>query len=392
MNATAASAVRSRSATASSTGSWPALVFTLIVALAAAYAFSPRPAPPFAPTAVHPDGLLVNGLARSGSRFVAVGEQGRVLIADDARGPWHEAKVEPQRGSTLTQVKFIDDKTVIAVGHDGWILRSTNAGETWQETFFIESPKDGAEAAGGAGPPADAGFSAEPPPEGAEASADPFAGMTGAAAWTPPPLQPDPLLGIAGPFDGRLYAVGGFGLMLTSGDAGRTWTRLAAEAIADPHLYAMVRAGDRSLIVVGERGLMARSTDEGATWKKLPPVYEGSFFGAIVLPSKALLAFGMRGNVFRSEDDGKTWQKVRTPVESSLFSGNVSARGEVVLAGAGHVILTSQDDGRSFTQASSSEPHDLAAVLPLSAGSALTAGDGGIQFVQLGAGAAGARP
>jgi photosystem II stability/assembly factor-like uncharacterized protein len=374
MNATAAPAVRVRNASASSTGSWPALAFTVIVAAAAAYAFSPRPAPPFAPTAVHPDGLLVTGLARSGTRLVAVGEQGRILIADDARGPWHEAKVEPQRGSTLTQVKFIDEQTAIAVGHDGWILRSSDAGATWKETFFLEAPKDDA-------PPADVGFSAEPPADDAPP-----------AAWTPPPLQPDPLLGIAGPFDGHLFAVGGFGLMLTSIDGGQTWTRIAGESIADHHLNAMVRAADRSLIVVGERGLMARSTDDGQTWQKMPPVYDGSFFGAITLPSKALLVFGMRGNVFRSDDDGKTWKKIKTPVESSLFTGSVSPRGEIVLAGAGRVILVSNDDGHSFSQPLPGDPHDLSAVLPLTASSLITAGDGGIQFVQLNGGSEGAQP
>jgi len=385
MNATAATAVKHRSASATSTSGWPALVFTLIVALAAVYAFSPRPAPPFPPSVLHADGLLVNGLAQSASRLVAVGEQGRVLIADDTRGPWREAKVAPQRGSTLTQLKFIDDNTAIAVGHDGWILRSEDGGETWAEAFFIEAPKDDAGDFG-----TDAAAS-DNWPSGDEAAEDPFVNASGEMAWAPPPLQPDPLLGIAGPFDGRLFAVGAFGLMLTSTDGGKSWTRIAAEAIADHHLYAMVRAADRSLIVVGERGLMARSTDDGASWKAMPPVYEGSFFGAMALPSKALLAFGMRGKVFRSEDDGKTWQKIEVPADGSLFAGALSARGDVLLAGAGRVILRSQDDGRSFTQLLPSEPQDLAAVLPLSASTLITAGDRGIQLVELDA-KAGAQP
>src|SRR3546814_1200789 len=109
MKATPASAGRDPES-ASSTGGWPALVLTLIVAAAAIYAFSPRPAPPFAPTEVHPDGVLIDGLARDGDRLLAVGEQGNILYADSVKGPWHEAKVEPQRGSTLTKVKFLDDK------------------------------------------------------------------------------------------------------------------------------------------------------------------------------------------------------------------------------------------------------------------------------------------
>src|SRR5690242_14607054 len=82
----------------------PSILFALVVLGAAVYSFSPRPLPPFADTQVFADRIMVNGLARSGDRIVAVGEQGRILIADSPNGPWREAKVEPQRGSTLAQV------------------------------------------------------------------------------------------------------------------------------------------------------------------------------------------------------------------------------------------------------------------------------------------------
>ncbi|NGY04840.1 WD40/YVTN/BNR-like repeat-containing protein [Solimonas terrae] len=388
-----------------STGAWPALIFTLIVAAAAAYAFSPRPAPPFAPTAVHPDGLLVDGLARDGDRLLAVGEQGRILVADSVKGPWHEATVDPQRGSTLTKVKFIDDKLVLAVGHDGWILRSTDRGEHWKEAFFIPTPKDADEdsPSGAIAPPPDAGSSAEPPPDaGMSAEPPPDASMSaeppgdvgtsaeppaddGSAGFGgdsgPEPLQPDPLLGIAGPFNDRIFAVGGFGLMLKSDDQGQTWQRVVSEAVGDHHLSAMVRAADGALILVGERGLMARSTDNGDNWQLLPQVYDGSFFGVLALKSKSLLAFGMRGHVFRSEDDGKTWKESKVPSGSSLFGGNVSADGDVVLVGAGSTVLVSKDDGRSFTQPLEPAFSDLATVLPVSADSWLVGGDGGLKLV-----------
>ena len=115
---------------------WPAHLMVLLVALAGIYSFSHRPPPPFPPTQVHPDKLLVNGLARSGNRIVAAGELGHILIADSPEGPWREAKVEPARGATLTRAAFIDDRTALAVGHDGWIVRSTDAGETWQEVAY----------------------------------------------------------------------------------------------------------------------------------------------------------------------------------------------------------------------------------------------------------------
>lgn len=409
MKATPASSGRDPGS-ASSSGSWPALVFTLIVAAAAAYAFSPRPAPPFAVTEVHPDGVLVDGLARQGDRLLAVGEQGNILYADSVKGPWHAAKVDPQRGSTLTKVKFIDDNVVLAVGHDGWILRSTDRGENWKEAFFIPTPKGDDDSAGPASadgliaPPPDASSSAEPPPD-ASSSAEPPAdasmsaeppssdwGDADAGSDAAMPLQPDPLLGIAGPYNGRIFAFGGFGLMLKSEDQGQSWTRVTDETLGDHHLNAMVRAADGALIVVGERGMMARSTNNGDSWQLLPQVYDGSFFGVLALKSKALLAFGMRGHVFRSADDGKTWQESKVPSGSSLFGGNISASGSIVLVGAGSALLVSNDDGRSFTQPVDTDFHDLATVLPVTDSSWLVGGDGGIKLVTSAQHKTGAQP
>src|SRR5690349_18118352 len=81
-----------------STG-WPSILFALAVAGAAAYAFSHRPPPPFAPTQVQSDRIQINGVAQVGKRLVAVGELGRILISDDGKA-WTEAKVENPRGST----------------------------------------------------------------------------------------------------------------------------------------------------------------------------------------------------------------------------------------------------------------------------------------------------
>ena len=173
MATVASSLVKAHRVERSVTRAWPAYLITLLVALAAGYSFSPRPLPPFATTQVHPDDLLVTGVAVSGERLVVAGEQGRILFADDAEGPWRAARVQPQRGSTLTQLKFVTPDTAIAVGHDGWILRSEDAGRSWREVQFNQ-------------------------------------GMT------------DPLLAIAGPYDGKLFAIGRFGLFYTSADEGRS--------------------------------------------------------------------------------------------------------------------------------------------------------------------------
>lgn len=342
---------------------WPSYAMVLIVLGSAVYAFSPRSAPAFAATAIKPQGLQVNALLRSGAKILAAGEQGRILLADSPKGPWREAKVEPQRESTLTQIAAVGPKLLLAVGHDGWILRSEDGGESWREASF-----------------------------NAESS--------------------DPLLGVAGPFDGKLYAYGAFGKFMVSSDMGKSWVQqplvetgaapaapaaaaapvaddpfadpfasdgtAAAGGISDRHFNAMTKAGDGSLVLVGERGLIARSTDNGASWQAQPAVYTGSFYGVQLLPPSGLLVYGMRGNVFRSEDHGLTWVKSETPLPLSLYSATRTLRRELLLVGENSVVLVSKDEGKTFTLGSLGEQQRLSAVLSLDSGDLLTAGENGI--------------
>ncbi|AXQ28137.1 sialidase [Solimonas sp. K1W22B-7] len=379
MNRMASSLESSSPVKSSFSSGWPSLLFAVAVAGAAVYAFSHRPPPPFAPTQVQPDRIQINGVVQAGERLVAVGELGRILVANDSKGGWHEAKVDKPRGSTLTQVLAIDG-ALIAVGHDGWILRSEDQGETWKEVQFV--------AEGG-----------------------------------------DPLLGVAGPYDGTLFAYGSFGLFLTSSDGGKTWTKstlveegaapAAAEAppaeaaapaaddpwadpfanvgkaesgIGDRHLNAMTRAADGSLWLVGERGLLLQSRDKGATWKDHPGVYAGSFFGMLSLPSRGLLAFGMRGNAYYSTDSGQTWNKSKIPESLSLFGGAVTSQNEIILVGASNAVFVSRDGGSNFTRMSPVNQKSLTAVLSLKSGDIVTAGEGGVELGGLNAQPKGVTP
>jgi photosystem II stability/assembly factor-like uncharacterized protein len=356
-----ASAVRNAAAGGGLSG-LPSLVVAALVIAGAVYSFSPRKPPAFADTQVYPDRLLVNSVARNNGRLVAVGEQGQILVADDAQGPWRSAAVEPQRGSTLTDVRFADERVAVAVGHDGWIVRSSDGGETWREVAFNASGSD-------------------------------------------------PLLGVAGPYDGRLFAYGAFGMYRVSDDLGQTWSERSISAadtgqhadavaqtddpFADPfaafeaqefsgerHVNAIARAADGALIAVGERGLLQRSTDNGESWTALPEIYAGSLFGIVLLPSKTLIAFGMRGNAFRSEDHGQTWTRSELPTSVSMFAGSVGEQGQVLLAGAGNLVLRSTDDGRSFEQQTVSARDSIADLLPLPGGAWLTAGEGGLRVAR----------
>ena len=69
--------------------------------------------------------------ARAGSRIVAAGDHGVVLLSDDgARSP-RQAKSVPV-DVTLTSVSFVDEKQGWAVGHWGVVLHTVDGGDTWE--------------------------------------------------------------------------------------------------------------------------------------------------------------------------------------------------------------------------------------------------------------------
>ena len=96
----------------------------LVVALTIGYTFSPKSPPQVELLATRPDRVQINGLLNLGSRVVAVGERGSILLSDDQGVSWQPAAVATQRNATLTAVVALDDRRLLAVGHDGWILRS----------------------------------------------------------------------------------------------------------------------------------------------------------------------------------------------------------------------------------------------------------------------------
>jgi photosystem II stability/assembly factor-like uncharacterized protein len=353
---------------------WPALLMTAAMIVATVFAFARPEVTSFPPTKTRPNKLLVNGLVHQGHHYILTGEDGHILIADGPRGPWRQAKVQPQRGSTLTRVQFIGKGIAIAVGHSGWILRSNDNGATWKEVAFNKHDST-------------------------------------------------PLLGIAGPFNGKVYAFGGYGLFMVSSDQGRHWQRRMLKQTSgagngektgnqsktnpsspdyDPfasfaaggdepplsqrHIYGMVQVSNGSLFMVGEDGLIGHSTNGGKTWQVLDSIYAGSFYGILELPRGGLLVYGMGGHVFVSHDLGKHWQASHVPVKQSLFGGTVTADGKIALVGAADMLLVSTDGGKHFSRRNPRGPNNLTSVLALPGGGWLAAGTGGLAVLRPGKG------
>jgi len=299
---------------------------------------------------------LLLDLAVAGTRMVAVGERGHVLLSDDQGTTWRQAKSVPTR-AMLTAVFFVDGQYGWAVGHDETILNTADGGENWTRSHFA-------------------------------------------------PEAQQPLLDLW--FANRVsgIAVGAYGSYFTTNDGGRTWASakfspppaavathdgeaapdegadLMEEGPPDYHLNRIVGVGNR-LYIAAEGGQLYRSDNRGASWQALPSPYEGSFFGLVPIRGEGLLAFGLRGNLFRSADAGQTWSQLESHTTAMLTDGIAINDLRVVIAGLAGVLLISGDAGETFRITQQDDRKGISALLPGPAGAVVVAGEGGVRTLRL---------
>lgn len=310
----------------SAAAAWLGLALAVLVPMASAADLAPQVLSE--PALQSPKALSAATLAvtRSGSRLVAVGERGTVLLSDDAGEHWRQAQV-PVR-VTLTSVRFVNDHTGWATGHLGVILRTDDAGQTWVKQL------DGQQAAAAVGVAA-----ATLSDEKAQRSAQRFA--------KDGPDKPFFDIDFADAQHG--FAVGAYNMAFATDDGGKTW-QPALQRLPNPrglHLYGVRYVGNR-VYVVGEQGLLLRSDDAGASFSALTSPYKGSFFGLLAARSGALIAYGLRGNALRSTDQGEHWDKLDTGLPMSISAARELTPGTLALLSQTGALLLSRDDGVSF--------------------------------------------
>jgi photosystem II stability/assembly factor-like uncharacterized protein len=269
---------------------------------------------PAAISAAAPKGLL-NGLARAGSRVVAVGQRGHVVYSDDGGRTWMQAKVPVS--SDLVAVAFPSASHGWAVGHDGAVLHSADAGANWTRQLD--------------------GRSAGQNPE-------------------------NPMLDVWFANERSGFVVGAFNLILHTNDGGRSWQSWSdrAENPKGLHLYAVHAVGE-DLYIAGEQGLLLKLDPQAARFRALDLPYKGTLFG-LTGSAKSVVVFGLRGNAFRSVDRGRSWQKIETGLQVGVTGGATDAGRMVLVSNAGHVLV-SNDEGASFRPLAIERPLPAAAVV-----------------------------
>jgi photosystem II stability/assembly factor-like uncharacterized protein len=243
------------------------------------------------------------GVTQAGSRLVAVGSRGVVILSDDAGLTWTQATVPVQ--SDLVAVHFPTRTHGWAVGHDGVVLHSADGGLTWEKQLdgrvAYETFKEYFQAKSAQGGQYDDEL------QSIESNFARGPSLPYLDVW----FQ-DELTG---------YAVGSFGLLIATTDGGKNWEprfdRIDNEEML--HLNG-VRGVNGNIYIAGERGIIYRFDAATNRFVKTETGYNGSFFG-IVGSDEALVAYGLRGAIYASRDGGTTWEAAQSPTSVTLSSG-----------------------------------------------------------------------
>lgn len=341
--------------------------------------FAPSPQ---APLAEH--GVMI-GVERYLDQTIVVGAFGTILTRQGT-DDWKQAEVPTS--VLLTAVHYIDANHIWASGHDGVLLRSSDAGQTWERmldgyqllekelewleqreaylTARIDDAEDDEEA-----------FEYE-------FLLDELSFQIQAAEIQQDVGPTKPIMDVRFVNQDHGFAIGAFGLLLETEDGGEQWN-VVTERLDNPtayHLNKIISNDDGDLFVIAEAGQLFRSTDQGQSWDTLDSPYHGSFFGGLFDQQGRLWVYGLRGNVFISEDNGDTFDSLNVETRYNLNSGTVMADGTVVLAGHSGTIVFFNADTLEAERFEHSSNVPLSGVLQ-NAGNELTlVGRGGVmQFM-----------
>ncbi len=305
----------------------------------------------------------LQALAKAGSRLVAVGLRGLIITSDDDGATWRQSAVPVQ--DDLVAVQFPTATDGWAVGHDGVILHSRDAGQSWEKQFDGRAAKDS--------------FTHyyQTLADGGDADAQAALALIERNYKVGPAL---PLLDLWFDDAQQGYAVGSFGVLMKTVDSGRTWLPWL-EHIDNPDVlnFNAIASINGQLYIAAESGTIYRLNRATQRFDSIATGYDGSFFG-LAGDGDTVLAFGLVGTVYRTQDQGRTWAPLDSPSQAIITAGIALPDSKrFVLANASGDLLMGNDNGQKVVLQQTSRPARYTGILALGQGRFLMSSLDGIR-------------
>jgi len=209
-----------------------------------------------------------------------------------------------QRVSTnRNAVSCLDEKNIVSVGQYGVIMKSEDAGATWQYT-----------------------------PSGTTQS----------------------LLDVYFLNNQRGIAIGESGILLRTNDGGNKWE--IDSFLTDLSLFAMKFHNELQGIAVGDSGTIFLTEDGGKSWNKAQSGTKNALYGIAYSDSQTVMAVGALGTIIQSIDGGKSWNTIDKGITSSLYDIAFNQNNGIIVGykigpSRSGTILLSSDKGKTWQEA-----------------------------------------
>lgn len=181
------------------------------------------------------------------------------------------------------------------------------------------------------------------------------------------------------------WAVGHGGTVLRTEDGGHTWT-LQAQLEGGPVLLSVLAADRRRVLVVGAYGTARASEDGGATWTavRVAAGRDGDrHFNHAFRVGETTYLSAEGGAAYRARQGWQRWEPVATGVSGSLWGGLATREGGIVLYGMSGRVIHSRDQGAHWQTIETGLTQSLTDAVQLADGRLVVVGNGGALAVGL---------
>ncbi len=269
------------------------------------------------------NGSLNNVWFFTENQGVAVGDNGTVLKTENAGTAWND--YDSGVNYYLTALYFTSDDVGYASGF-GNVIKTTDGGQTWSPSGsgitshnFIQS----------------IAFTTES--VGYTVGHDVFKTENGGESWTQIHDSYGTKIHFVDEFTG--FIVGASEKLLKTTDAGENWTDIYS-GITSVHLRGIYFHTTETGVVSGSGGNVFKTTDGGENWTH---VHDGPFEYHIndihFIDDNLGYAAGTQGYLIKTEDGGDTWQQVNSNTIRDLTAIDITPEGTPFIVGQDGIVL-----------------------------------------------------
>lgn len=257
----------------------------------------------------------VNAVYYDGDTIWVVGARGFVARSNDDGQTFNESNVGTDEGLNDVTKR---GNTIWMVGDHGTILRSMDDGRSFIRT-----------------------------------ASSPAGGAAGGAPNRPAPVD---LYSVLFTDAKRGFIVGDHGLILVSTDSGLSWREQRSGT--DAQLFHLSILGERGW-VVGTGGVVLHTNDGGKNWYPQRSGVSEDLNRVYMVDDQKGLITGDKGTLLDTENGGATWSRVSLRVSEPLFGVSFTDKKTGWVVGYGGRIIRTYDGGHNWVEQSSGTQADL---------------------------------